>query len=149
MRRIVGIRAIAVLEAAKGALVIVAGFGLLLLVHRDAQAFAEALVAHLHLNPAQHYPRIFITAMAHVSDARVQLLGAGAALYAIVRFVEAYGLWRARRWAEWFGAASGGIYIPFEIYELLLHRSGLSAAALAVNVIVVAYLARALRHRSG
>ncbi|MCA1678755.1 MAG: DUF2127 domain-containing protein, partial [Actinobacteria bacterium] len=22
-----------------------------------------------------------------------------------------YGLWRGRRWAEWFAAVSGGIYI--------------------------------------
>ncbi|MCZ7627423.1 MAG: DUF2127 domain-containing protein [Candidatus Methylomirabilis sp.] len=46
-----------------------------------------------------------------------------AAGYASVRFVEAYGLWLERRWAEWFAAVSGGIYIPFEIYELLYGES--------------------------
>jgi uncharacterized membrane protein (DUF2068 family) len=142
-----GVRAIALLEAAKGALVILVGFGLFLLVHRDAQVFAEHLVKHLHLNPAHHYPQIFIATMANVSDARLQLLSAGAAGYAAVRFVEAYGLWRGRLWAQWFGAVGGAIYIPFDIFELVKHPRPLSVGALVVNVAVVAYLVRALRRR--
>lgn len=35
-----------------------------------------------------------------------------------MRFVEAYGLWRERRWANWLAAISEGIYLPVEIYEL-------------------------------
>jgi uncharacterized membrane protein (DUF2068 family) len=147
MRPSEGVRAIALLEAAKGALVIVVGFGLFFLVHRDAQTFAEHLVEHLHLNPAHHYPQIFIATITNVSDARLQLLSAGATAYASVRFVEAYGLWRGRRWAQWFGAVSGAIYIPFEIYELLKHPRPLSVGALVVNVVVVAYLVRALRRQ--
>ena len=38
--------------------------------------------------------------------------------YSAIRFTEAYGLWRERRWAEWLSAVSGAIYLPFEIYEL-------------------------------
>ncbi len=142
-----GLRAIALLEAAKGALVIVAGFGLLLLVHRNAQAFAEQLVGHLHLNPAHRYPQVFVAAMAKLTDARLQLLSAGAMTYAAVRFAEAYGLWRERRWAEWLGAGSGAIYVPFEIYELVTRPAWLGVAALIVNVVVVAYLLDALRRR--
>lgn len=143
-----GLRAIALLEAAKGALVIVAGFGLLLLVHRDAQAFAEQLVGHLHLNPAHHYPQVFVAAMAKLTDARLQLLSAGAMAYAAARFAEAYGLWRGRRWAEWLGAGSGAIYVPFELYELAARPAWLSVAALIVNVAVVTYLLDALRRRA-
>jgi len=58
--------------------VILAGCGLLALVHHDAQAFAERLVLHLHLNPARHYPRIFIEAAAHLTDSRLRLLAGGA-----------------------------------------------------------------------
>ncbi|UUZ70577.1 DUF2127 domain-containing protein [Polaromonas sp. P2-4] len=68
----------------------------------------------------------------------------GAATYALVRFVEAYGLWRSRRWAEWFAAISGAIYIPFELYELRHHVGWLTVAALFLNVLVVALVARAL-----
>ena len=44
-----GIRFVAVFEAAKGLIVIAAGFGLLGLLHRDVQAIAEELLRHFHL----------------------------------------------------------------------------------------------------
>src|ERR1043165_8860815 len=71
-----GVRAIAFFEAVKGALVLVAGFGLLALVHRDLEDLAERLVRHSHLNPASHYPRIFIEAAARTDDARLRTLRA-------------------------------------------------------------------------
>jgi len=42
MRRALGVRAIALLEGVKGAVVLLAGSGFLLLVNRDVQAIAEA-----------------------------------------------------------------------------------------------------------
>lgn len=65
-------------------------------------------------------------------------------LYALVRFAEAYGLWWERRWAEWLAALSGGIYVPVEIYELSRGVSAIKAAALVLNLCVVAYVLRAL-----
>ena len=138
------IRGVALLEAGKGALVLLAGFGALSLVHHDAGRFAEQLVGHLHLNPAKYYPRIFIDAAGQLTDARLWVLASLAAIYGLVRLVEAYGLWGARRWAEWFAAVSGGIYIPFEIYELFQSVNWLSLGALVVNVFVVGLMTSAL-----
>jgi uncharacterized membrane protein (DUF2068 family) len=140
------VRAVALFEAAKGTLVLLAGFGTLSLVHHDAQRFAEQLLGHLHLNPAKHYPRIFIDTAAHLTDAHLWVLATLAAVYGIVRFVEAYGLWRGRRWAEWIAAVSGGIYIPFELYELFQGLSWLSLGALVVNVLIVGLMINALLH---
>lgn len=131
------VRAIAVLEAAKGALVVVAGIGLLSLIHHDVQRLAERLIAHAHLNPAARYPRIFIDLAAQLTDGRLLLLAAGATVYASARFVEAYGLWLERRWAEWFAALSGGIYIPFELFELCERVTWLSLVALVLNAAIV------------
>jgi uncharacterized membrane protein (DUF2068 family) len=141
------VRAVALLEAAKGALVILAGFGALSLIHRDVQRFAERLVAHLHLNPAKHYPQIFMDAAAHLTDARLWMLAAFAATYGLVRFVEAYGLCLGRRWAEWFAAVSGAIYVPFELYELIHRLTWLSLGALVVNLLVVGLMIHALFRR--
>ena len=33
-------------------------------------------------------------------------MAGGAATYSIIRFVEAYGLWRDEDWAEWFALIS-------------------------------------------
>lgn len=139
-----GLRLVAALEALKGAIVLVAGFGLLSLLGRDAAQLAEHLVARLHLNPAHHYPHIFIEAMGNVNDRNLVLLACLAALYASIRFAEAYGLWCQRRWAEWLAALSGAIYVPVEIYELWHHATWLKAGALAVNLAIVAYMVRLL-----
>lgn len=133
----------AAFEAAKGALVLLAGFGLLALVHHDAQAMAEQLVERFHLNPASRYPRIFIHAAA-VTDARLWLLACAALGYATARFIEAYGLWRERRWAEWFAVASGGIYAPIEVYELFHGITWAKISLFVVNAGIVAYMTFAL-----
>lgn len=95
-----------------------AGFGLLSLVHHDLQATAERLVRHSHLNPAHHYPRIFIEAASHMNDSRLTSLAALAFLYAAMRFVEAYGLWETKVWAEWFAIIDGSLFLPVEAYEM-------------------------------
>jgi uncharacterized membrane protein (DUF2068 family) len=138
------VRAIALFEATKGALVLLAGFGGLSLVHRDAQRIATELVGHLHLNPAKKYQNIFIDTAAHLTDARLWMLATLAAAYAVVRFCEAYGLWKGRRWAEWLAAGSGGIYVPFELYELFQGFNWLSVAALLVNVLIVGVMINTL-----
>lgn len=136
-----GVRVVAMFEALKGALVLIAGFGLLSLLHHDLQDAAERLVRHLHLNPARHYPQVFIEAAAHVDDARLRALAALAFLYSAVRLVEAYGLWRMKGWAEWFAIISGSIYLPLEAYELFERATWIKGGVLLVNAFIVAYLA--------
>jgi uncharacterized membrane protein (DUF2068 family) len=140
MKQAYGLRTVAVYEAAKGALVLVAGFGLLSLLQHDVQHFAEQLVAHLHLNPAKGYPRIFIDATTKVTDTRLWLFAVFALVYAAVRWVEAYGLWLGKRWAEWFAVASGGIYVPAEVYEIMRRVSWTKIMLLTINACIVAYM---------
>jgi len=134
------LRTVALYEAAKGGLVLLVGFGMLSLVGRDVERFAERLITHSHLNPAAHYPRIFLDLADRVTSTHLMLLAAGAGVYALVRFVEAYGLWHERRWAEWFAALSGAIYIPLELLRLNKHVSWISVVLLIVNVVVVAFM---------
>lgn len=144
MSRHYGVRVVAAFEAAKGALVLVAGFGLLAVVHRDMRTIAEELIRHLHLNPASRSPRIFLDAAERFSDVHLWLLAALAFAYAGLRLVEAYGLWRARRWAEWVAVGSGTIYLPFEVYELAHGVSWLKLCTFGGNVAIVVYMAYAL-----
>lgn len=138
---------VAVFEAAKGALVLVTGLGLLSFIHRDLHHAAEELVRHLHLNPANHFPSIFLDVAARADDGYLWLLSLAALLYATVRFVEAYGLWRRKLWATWFGVLSGSIYVPFEIFELFHRVSWATLAILLINAAVVAYLGYSLVKR--
>jgi len=140
-----GLRAVAVLEAVKGLVVLLAGSGLLLLVHRDVQAIAERIISHLHLNPASPYPRIFLRVAIGTTPGGLRLLALGALVYSVVRFVEAAGLWRARRWAEWLGVATGLIYVPFEALALLRRPGPEPLLALTLNLGIVLFLGIQLR----
>jgi uncharacterized membrane protein (DUF2068 family) len=139
-----GLRVVAGFEAAKGFVVLAVGLGLFRLIHRDVGDAAERLVRHLHLDVDSHYPRLFIDAADRLDDAHLRTLAIVALLYSVVRFVEGYGLWRDRRWAEWFGAVSGAIYLPLEVFKLWEKVSWLRVGVLAVNCVVVFYLIQIL-----
>jgi uncharacterized membrane protein (DUF2068 family) len=138
------IRVAAVFEALKGFIVLITGCGLLLLIHKDIHAVLEHVVRHLDLNPARHYPNIFINAANHITDFQLVALALSAVAYSVVRFAEAYGLWYHQRWAEWFGFLAGGIYIPFELYELFQKVTLIKLAILLVNLFIVILLGNAL-----
>ena len=138
------IRAIAVFEAVKGALVLAAGFGLLSLLHKDAHRIACEFLSRLHLNPAQKYPKIFIVLADHITDSRLWFFAILALIYSIFRFVEGYGLWKERVWGEWLAVVSGTIYLPIEIYEVCVKVSFVSVFALVANIVVVSIIAYVL-----
>jgi uncharacterized membrane protein (DUF2068 family) len=131
------VRIAAMFETAKGLLVLFAGSGLLMLIHKDIHSVAEQFVRLLHLNPAKHYPRIFLDAVTHLTDLQLWALAFSALSYAVVRFAEAYGLWFHRQWAEWFGFLTGGMYIPLELYEMLHGVTWIKLTILLINLVVV------------
>jgi uncharacterized membrane protein (DUF2068 family) len=143
-----GLRIVALFEGAKGTIVLLAGFGILLLIHRDLHQDAAELIKHLHVNPASTYPRIFLDLADRTSDANLWVVACGAVVYSAVRFTEAVGLWLSRRWAEWFGFLTGAMYIPVELIELAKGITWLRTTVLAVNVFVVTYLLYMLLRRS-
>jgi len=139
-QHLAGLRAVAVLEMFKGLLVFAAGIGLFTLLHKDIGDVAESIVEHLHLNPAHHIPRVFIQAAGNVSDKNVLVLACAAFAYTVLRFAEAYGLWNARTWAEWFAIISGSLYLPWEILEVVKHHNRIRWAVLIVNILIVLYM---------
>lgn len=141
------IRAVALFEAFKGAVVLAAGFGLLQLLHKNIHQIVFEFISRIHLNPAQKYPRIFLELADHITDQNLWLFAGLALTYSILRFIEGYGLWNQRTWAEWFAAVSAGIYLPFEVYEIYVKLSGVKLLALAANAIVIGIAAWALLQR--
>lgn len=146
-----GLHLVACFEAAKGVLVLLVGCGLLAFIHKDLHHAAEQLVRVLHMNPAHHYPSILIDAADKVTDLQLWVLAFSAVVYSTIRLVEAYGLWKGYQWAEWFGFLSGAIYIPMELFEVARQVTWPRVTVLAINLIIVGYLAFTLirtgRHR--
>lgn len=141
------VKLIASFEAFKGIVVLLAAAGLLTWLHKDLHVLALSLVEHAHLNPAAKYPQIFLDAASNLQDTRLVLLALGAAAYSGLRFVEAFGLFRGRAWAEVLAAFSGAIYVPFELLGFLQRRTPLHAGLLLANAAVVAVMVRALLRR--
>ncbi len=136
---ILGLRAIASLEAFKGLAILilmVVIFG----VHKHAEDIAENLMYHLHIDPDRHAAQAVLHAADRLSDARLWTIALAAVSYATVRFVEAWGLWHRRVWAEWFSLLSGALYLPWELLKLVEHASWQHIAILGTNVIIVLYM---------
>ncbi len=135
-----GLHIVALLEGAKGLLVLVVGFELLSFIHKDIHEAAMRLVEHFHLNPASHYPRIFLDLTERINDTKLWGMALAAAMYFVVRMVEAVGLWLRKSWAEWFAVLTGGMYVPIELFEVARSVTWPRVTVLVVNVAVVSYL---------
>jgi uncharacterized membrane protein (DUF2068 family) len=136
----VGLRTVAVFEAMKGVLVIAAACGLLTLLHKDVADEVARLVDRFHVNPEGHVSQALLRAATNVTDAKLWAAAAAAVMYSVVRFVEAYGLWNGRIWAEWFALLSGSIYLPWEMYEVIAHFSPSHLILFAGNLAIVLYM---------
>lgn len=139
------LRGIATFEVTKGMIVLLAAVGVLFLVHRDPWDIADSLLELLHISPDHHFAQVFLDWADSLTDAKLLTVAAGAGAYSVLRFVEAYGLWYARTWAEWIALISGAIYLPFEIYSFAHRHSPFHATVLLINLAIVVYMAYVLK----
>jgi uncharacterized membrane protein (DUF2068 family) len=135
-----GVRTVATVEFTKGIVVVLAGLGVFSMRHKDIWGVAESFLEFFHVNPHHHYVGVFIDLVYRLSDVRLWKIALLATVYTILRFVEAYGLWYLRPWAEWMAIGSGGIYIPFEVADLLRRPDWIRVLILTVNVAIVLYM---------
>ena len=135
------LRAIALVEFSKGVLVLLLGFGVISVIHHGdlwdlVENIRDFLHAYLDIRPA----RFILDLADRLSDVKLWTLATVASVYSTIRFVEAYGLWYARPWAEWLAAISGMIYLPFELYQVFRRPTWLHLLILLVNVAIVIYM---------
>lgn len=134
------LRAVASFELAKGLVVLLAGCSFLFLVHKDPGDMADTFLRLLHISPDHHFAQVFLIWADDLTDTKLWAVAGVAMVYAILRFAEAYGLWKARAWAEWIALVSGAMYLPFEIYKLIERISPLHVGIFTVNLAVVLFM---------
>lgn len=139
------LRAVASFELAKGLVVLLAAFGVLLLVHRDPWDVADGLIRLLHISPDGHFAHIFLNWADTLTAAKLWTVAGAALAYSVLRFIEGYGLWHARAWAEWIALISGSLYLPFEIVKVVHRQSYFHVGLLVVNLLIVLYMAYLLK----
>ncbi len=137
-----GLRTVAVFEAFKGLIALVAAFGFIAVLRRDVdlENAAENLLYFLHIDPDRRLAQAFLNAAGKMMDVHVGTILAIAVAYAALRFAEAYGLWKMRAWAEWLAIISGCIYLPLEIYKVIREGNFFHWAILGINILVVLYI---------
>jgi uncharacterized membrane protein (DUF2068 family) len=135
-----GVRTVATFEFAKGIVILLAGLGVFSMRHKDIWGVTESFLEFLHANPHHHFVGIFIDLVYRVSDVRLWKIVVIASVYVLLRFIEAYGLWYVRPWAEWMAIASGSLYIPFEVADLMRKPDFIRFLIIVVNVAIVLYM---------
>ena len=146
-RQLLGLRCIALFEAAKGLLALTATFGIISLRHTDLQAVTVAFLLRHGIDPDRHHTRLFIESVANATKHNLREIAAVGFAYALIRFVEGYGLWQGKHWAEWFAVISAGLYLPLEFQHFAHHASLLSMGVIFFNVVIVLFLARVLNQQ--
>ncbi|MGJ4727819.1 DUF2127 domain-containing protein [Luteimonas sp. SDU101] len=138
------LRAIALFEAGKGVLSLVAASALAVAGPAPLQQSVLVLLARLRGGQVPVPPAWLKVPL---NPDSVRLAVAAIAAYGLLRLLEAWGLWRAHAWASWLGCVSAALYLPFELHALIRHPGWLALSVLAVNLVVVAVLGRDLLRR--
>ncbi len=76
----------------------------------------------------------------NVHKGTLTILFITAVVYAVVEGVEAVGLWRERRWAEYLTAVATAGFLPFEVHELMKRVTTLRIVALVLNLAILVWL---------
>lgn len=140
---------IALERTIRGLLLLAAGIYLLAKSGANFGDIANHIAARLELDPQRPWIRHLVAKLGHLRKHQVQLFGVLALGYAALEITEGIGLFYRKRWAEWLTVVATSLLVPLEVYELVRHPSWLKAGGIVVNVLIVLYLLRVVRRRSG
>jgi len=141
------LRIIAAERAIRGALLIAAGIYLFGHLHSDFGKIANRWMRRLELDPNRHFLRRIVQHLHNVTTSEIKIFAVAALAYGALELVEGVGLWLDKLWAEFLTVIATSLLVPLELYELVRKPSMLKAIGIAVNVLIVIYLARRLQKR--
>lgn len=139
---------IGVFKLAKGVGLLIAGFGLLRLLHRDVASVVQRWIEVLRVDPDNRFIHRALLKVFNVTPKQLKELSAGTFIYAAIFLTEATGLLTRKHWAEYMTLISTGLFIPFEVWEIHRHFTMLKLGVTVVNAAIVWYLAARIRRRT-
>lgn len=141
----VGFRLIGALKLSSGLLGLALGFGLLKLIHRDLAPALEHVLQFVRLDPDRRIFRTAISWVAGIPHHDLRLIEFATFFYATLHCTEGTGLLLRKTWAEYLTVIATSALVPLELYALTRRVSLVKIVALAVNLLIVAYLVDQLR----
>jgi uncharacterized membrane protein (DUF2068 family) len=139
------LRLIALFKFLKASILIVAGVGILKLMHNDAATTLGHWFARLGLAPGNRFVDDAISKATNLPPNRIKDLGLGSFVYAALFLTEGIGLWLLKHWAEWFTVVITASLVPLEVWEIHRHPTVVKILVLLINIAVVAYLLYRIR----
>ena len=128
-------------------LLLAAGTFLLFHLSTDFGQLAERIIRSIDIDPRQHFFHRIVTRLHQLRAHELRIVGLAALGYGGLELVEGVGLWLDELWAEYLTLIATSLFIPFELYELAVRPSLWKAGGILINMLIVVYLARALRRR--
>jgi uncharacterized membrane protein (DUF2068 family) len=126
----------------KGCLLILISLKGMSLMNRDLRQFVDGLIAQFNLDVDRSVIAMTLKKVGMINGHLLFIISIAVFLYGVLDLVEAYGLHKRRRWAEYLTVFATALFIPFEIYEVLEKLTLIRGGALILNVVVVIFLIR-------
>ncbi len=139
---------IGIFKLVKALLLVAVGIGALRYLHRDLAASVLHWADVLRVDPGNRFVHGILVRIFRVTPKQLRELSVGTFIYAGLFATEGMGLLLRKSWAEYFVIVTTGLLIPLEVYELARHFTLVKLAVMAVNVLIVLYLAVRVRSRS-
>jgi uncharacterized membrane protein (DUF2068 family) len=136
---------IGIFKLTKAIGLLIVGFGLLRLLHRDVATVTEHWIEVLRVDPDNRFIHRALVRIFNVTPKQLKELSVGTFVYAGIFLTEGLGLLARKHWAEYMTLISTGLFIPLEVYEIHRHFTMLKLAVTAINAAIVWYLAIRVR----
>jgi uncharacterized membrane protein (DUF2068 family) len=133
--------AIAILKLVKGLLLLLVGVGALTLIDKDATQVATHWAHVFQVDVHSHFIQRWLVAVGLVKQRDLRLIVTTTFIYSGLLLTEGTGLLMEKVWAEYMTIFITASFIPIEVYELFRHVTVMRGCLLAINVLVVVYLA--------
>ena len=133
--------AIAILKLVKGLLLLLAGVGALALINKDVTEAVKHWAHVFQMDAHSRFIQRWLLAVGLVKRRDLKLIVTTTFVYSALLLTEGTGLLLEKVWAEYMTIFITASFIPVEVYELVQHATWLRGCLLALNVLVVVYLA--------
>jgi uncharacterized membrane protein (DUF2068 family) len=131
----------------KATALLIAGIGLLKLLHRDVPTVVFSWVERLRLDPDNYYIHRALSRIFRVTPKQLKELSAGTFLYAGLYLTEGCGLLARKHWAEYLTTISTALFLPIEAYELYRRLTWVRVVLFLANIGIVWYLGARIKRR--
>ncbi len=133
---------IIVYKVVLGAAEVAVGLSLYKHFGADIEEALTVMAVNLNLDADNRFIGAVIGRAGMMGSGMMKLMVGVILFLGVLNFFECAGLYLRQRWAEWTTVFTTGVFIPFEVYELLDEITIFRTVILVINIAVVYYLAK-------